>query len=374
MILPAPAMNPGGVRSCQIVPSLIIALVGAGVIVVAWRILKARQPAEPPSRAPAPNAPTPEEATEAGAYSTDAIDGVFDELYRIAFGVARFDYQILGDHAAVLERVDKSIADSVNQRDYFPRRPRLLPRLLQTLNDDSSRDKLVELIVEDPALAGSVLKLANSAFYRLSPEPVESLDRAVIILGADGLRNLVAAAIMQPVFRLPKGFFDNFATLTWEQAQRTAAAAEATAKCERGADPFVAQVLGLLTSLARLVIFRLTLDLYRERPNILPRAEVFIRAMQEHGPQMARLIAESWEMSQGSLAALDEQAQRTAPELMSPLGRAVYFGELAGALALLFRRNVHSADGAHVMLRQQGLGERALESVWRAASMEGTRD
>jgi HD-like signal output (HDOD) protein len=260
----------------------------------------------------------------------------------------------------------------VHQRDYFPRRPKLLPRLLQSLNDDdSSRDALVDLIVEDPALAGSVLKLANSAFYRLSPEPVESLDRAVVILGADGLRNLVAAAIMQPVFRLPKGFFDNFATLTWEQAQRTAAAAEATAKSERGSDPFVAQVLGLLTSLARLVIFRLTLDRYREHPNILPRAEVFIRSMQKHGPQMARLIAESWEMSQSSLAALDEQAQRAAPELMSPLGRAVYFGELAGALALLFRRNVHSAEGAHVMLRQQGLSERALDSVWRAATAAG---
>jgi HD-like signal output (HDOD) protein len=374
MILPASAMHHGGVRSRPIVPSLIIALVGVGVIAIAWRVLRSRPQAEAPDPGPASSEPAPATATEAASYSTDAIDGVFDELYRIAFGVPRFDYQILGDHAAVLERVDASIADSVNQRNYFPRRPRLLPRLLQTLNDDSSRDKLVELIVEDPALAGSVLKLANSAFYRLSPEPVESLDRAVVILGADGLRNLVATAIMQPVFRLPKGFFDNFATLTWEQAQRTAAAAEATAKSERGSDPFVAQVLGLLTALARLVIFRLTLDRYREHPNILPRAEVFIRAMQQHGPQMARLIAESWEMSQSSLSALDEQAQRATPEAMSPLGRAVYFGELAGALALLFRRNVHSVDGAHVMLRQQGLSDRALESVWRAASMEGTRD
>jgi hypothetical protein len=350
-------------------------LVGVGVIAVAWRLLRPHAPSEPQGRVAAPSETAPTPGPEPAPYSNEVIAEIFDELYRIAFGVPRFDYQILGDHAEVLERVDETIAESVHQRDYFPRRPRLLPRLLQTLNDDdSSRDALVELIVEDPALAGNVLKLANSAFYRLSPQPVESLDRAVVILGADGLRNLVATAIMQPVFRLPKGFFDAFATLTWEQAQRTAAAAEAAAKGERGSDPFVAQVLGLLAPLARLVIFRLTLDRYRERPNILPRAEVFIRAMQKHGPQTARLIAESWEMSESPLLALDEQAQRIAPEAMSPLGRAVYFGELAGALAVLFQRGVHSAAGAQVLLTQQGLPERAIENVWRAASAEGTRD
>ncbi len=38
-------------------------------------------------------------------YSTDIITAVFDESLKIAFGIARFDYQIVGEHAAVLERV-----------------------------------------------------------------------------------------------------------------------------------------------------------------------------------------------------------------------------------------------------------------------------
>ena len=125
-----------------------------------------------------------------------------------------------------MDRVRESAAQSVHQRDYFPRRPMLLPKLMQALNDtESTRRTLVNLIVEDPSLAGSVLQRANNALYRTSREPVDSLDRAIQTLGIDGLRGLMAVAILQPVFRLPRGYFDSFADMTWEQAQRCAAGA-----------------------------------------------------------------------------------------------------------------------------------------------------
>lgn len=313
----------------------------------------------------------PAKVDEAQAESRAAIEGVFDECLRLAFGVARLDYQILGEHADVLKRVDETLASAVHEREYFPRRPRLLPRIQQLLNDDEgSRRALVQLILEDPTLAAGVLKLANSAFYRVSPEPVETLQRAVLLLGTDGLRSLLATAILQPVFRLPKGFFDDFAPSTWEQAQRTAAAAETCAKLEGAGDPFIAQLLGLLSALSRLVIFRLTLDRYRERPNILPRAEVFTRSMREHGTHLAALIAESWELSEASLTALREQNSGAAPAAMSPLGRALYFGELCGALALLHKRGAYSLDGAQAMLMGEGLRRETTFAVWRAACAE----
>jgi HD-like signal output (HDOD) protein len=301
-------------------------------------------------------------------YTTGAIRNAIADTYKLAFGVARFDYQIMGEHAAVLERIAASIDESVHQREYFPRRPMLLPKLLQALNDDdSTRQDLVRLILEDPSLAGSVLQRANSAFYRLAPEPVESLDRAVLLLGTDGLRSLMAVAILQPVFRLPKGYFDKFAAITWEQAQRAAVAAETYAKSTNSGDPFVAQLLGLLSALARIVLFRLTVDMYRERPNLLPRAEVFIRAMQEHAPRAAKLIASTWELSDLSLRALEEQSEQTPPARMSPLGRAVYYAELCGTLAALQRRDAYSIDGAHAMLIEQGLPREVTYTMWHQA-------
>jgi HD-like signal output (HDOD) protein len=305
-------------------------------------------------------------------YSTEAIQAAQDECYKIAFGVKSFDYQIFGEHAAVMDRISESAAQSVHQRDYFPRRPMLLPKLLQALNDtESSRRTLVNLIVEDPALAGSVLQRANNALYRTSREPVDSLDRAVQTLGIDGLRSLMAVAILQPVFRLPRGYFDGFAEVTWEQAQRCAAGAEKHASATRSADPFIAQMLGLLTSLARIVLFRLTVDMYREQPNVLPRAEVFIRSMQLHAPDLACRIAQSWELSDLATRALREQVDRVPPGQMQPLGRAVYFGELAGMLTVLAARDASSWEQAETLLVGQGLKRLTAHSVWKAAAELG---
>lgn len=291
-------------------------------------------------------------------YTTEAIDALGAEELKLAFGVNRFDYQIRDEHAAVLARIDEAADESVHQRDYFPRRPMLLPKLMQALNDpEVSREALVKLILEDPAIAGGVLQQANTAFYRVSPARVDNIDRAVWLLGTDGLKRLMATAIMQPVFRLPKGYFDSFAPITWEHAQRAAAAAERFSKYEGQSDPFVAQLLAVLEPLARIVIFRLTTEKYRESPNILPRAEVFIRAMQRHSARVALKIASAWEMSDQSTNALREQAKRVPPQSMMPLSRAVYFANLASTLAVLSSRNKVTQDNAMNTLIEQGMAQ-----------------
>jgi HD-like signal output (HDOD) protein len=353
--------------------TIILTAVFAGLIVLALGMWRTRQSA---SRSPTTIAartaavaalPRPADG-EQPAHATEATATVFDECFKLAFGVQRFDYQIAGQHADVLAKVDENAAASVHQREYFPRRPMLLPRLMQVLNDDdSTRKEMVRLILEDPALAGSVLQRANSAAYRYSPEPVDSLDRAVVMLGVDGLRSLMATAILQPVFKQPRGYFDNFAAVTWEHARRTAAASEACARAIDDADPFVAQLLGLLGPLARIVLFRLTMETYREHAGIMPRAEVFIRAMQLQGPNVAGFIAATWELSDPSILALREQADKISPTAMSPLGRATYYGELCGALALLVQRGSYSAEGAQAMLMQQGLAREATLEIWNAA-------
>ena len=291
------------------------------------------------------------------------------QVYELAFCVTRTDYQILGEHADVLGRIGKAVEQSVHQREYFPRRPMLLPRLLQALNDpDVSRDTLVKLILEDPAIAGGVLQQANSAYYRVSPARVDSIDRAVWLLGTDGLRRLMATAIMQPVFRLPKGYFDSFAPVTWEQAQRAAAVAEAYAKHVAPCDAFVAQLLAVLEPLARIVIFRLGMDKYREIPNMMPRAEVFIRAMQQHGSQVALRIAHAWEMSDVSRSALEEQAEQRSPTQMSELGRAVYFARLTSSLAVLAARKAPANDDEPLaVLSAQRLDPTHAHLLWIAA-------
>ncbi|WP_157995161.1 HDOD domain-containing protein [Peristeroidobacter soli] len=347
---------------------LIAAMVGVAVFMFGMRGAS--------NRSPVPDAPRGEPQAIAGPragdgppFETEATASAFAECYKLAFTVPGFDYAISGQHEAVLEKVNHNAAAAVHQREYFPRRPMLLPKLMQALNDDeSTRRELVRLILEDPALAGSTLQRANSAAYRYSPEPVDSLDRAVVVLGTDGLRSLLATAILQPVFRQPKGHFDNFAAVTWEHAQRTAAASEMCARVLGNADPFIAQLIGLLGPLARIVLFRLTMETYREFPDIQPRAEVFIRAMQSQAPNVAGFIASTWELSDPSIRALQEQTDKIPPDTMSPLGQAIYFGELCGALTLLVKRGTYSEEGAQALLMEQGLSRKVTQEIWQAAN------
>jgi HD-like signal output (HDOD) protein len=347
------------------------------VIVLGIALLKDRSPPKPPPAAVRQKTQSAPKAAEAAAdaapaHSTEATERAKAECYKLAFGISHFDYKIGGVHEAVLKNVAASIEASVHQRDYFPRRPMLLPKLMQALNDsESTRSHLVRLILEDPTLAGSVLQRANSAFYRISPEPVENIHRAVAILGTEGLRGLMAAAILQPVFRVPRGYFESFATVTWAQAELTASAAEKCAKATPGVDPFVAQLLGLLTMLANIVLFRLTMDKYRDQPNILPRAEVFITALQVHRGRMAGLIATTWELTDISQRALKEHEERVAPGRMSPLGRCIYYGELCGALATLAAHGQGTPEEAQALLQAQGLDPKLGEALWNWTVTKG---
>jgi hypothetical protein len=301
-------------------------------------------------------------------YRTEATEALALDCFKLAFDVSHIDYEIFGVHARVLEQVEMALGDAPQQQQYFPRRPLLLPKLIHALNDtEATRHELVRLILEDPTLAGTALKRANNVFYRTSATPVESLDRAVLVLGTDGLRSLLSAALLQPVFRLPKGLFDSFGEIAWEQAQRSAASAQAYAEREGSEDPFVAQVLGVLRSVATLVLFRLTLDKYRGFPNTTPRAEVFIRALQVHGPRLAVEIGKSWSLSDASIAALEEQALEVSPSQMCPLGRAIYFGELAGSVSTANHHIGYAEADGQAILQQQGLSAEVAKELLTAA-------
>jgi HD-like signal output (HDOD) protein len=356
---------------------ILLVLIAALAAWLMWQVRNsaagADRTANPAQTKPRKTPSAPASAARAAAYSTEPIDAAVANGYRLAFGVAQLEEAIADDHAEVLARIETSIDTAIHQPEYFPRRPMLLPKLLRALNDtDSTRQELVSLILEDPALAGNVLRRANSALYRITPAPVDSLDRAIVNLGMEGLRSLMGTAILQPVFRMRTGLFDRFATLTWEQAQRASVAAETYAKKTRSCDPFVAQLLGVLRPLAHIVLFKLALERYRDQPGLQPRAEVFVRVMRKHSRRVAHLVATTWELPDPSLKALDEQQRQISPGAMSPLGRAVYFGDLCGTFAILAVHGDQPQESALTLLIEQGLDRETALVMWHVATTAET--
>jgi HD-like signal output (HDOD) protein len=269
------------------------------------------------------------------------------------------------EHDRVLAAAIATIEDAATQKRYSPRRPNLLPQLMRAINDeDTSRRELAAIIARDPSLVGALLKMANSAFYRVTYKPVESIERAVVILGSDGLRSLMAAALMQPIFEVSSaGSFPRFPEVVWEHALRSAHAAIPHAALVERVDPFAAELLSLVSGLAEIVIFRAAMDncaSWSRSGQLDPL--VISSLLDSQTAAVAWRIGADWELSELMMAALEEQMVATEPT--TPLGRSLRFGRCAGALAVLHTNGLIDDTTLRQSLPQAGLTPAHLKCMW----------
>jgi HD-like signal output (HDOD) protein len=266
------------------------------------------------------------------------------------------------DHEAATAAVRQTLLEIVERPNYAPRRPLLLPKLMQAMNDNEvSRRELARIIATDPALAGSLLRLANSPFYRLQPEPVESLDRAIALLGLEGMRSLISAALLQPVFRISGGMFLQFAEISWEHTLYSGAAAETHAAVLENADPFAAQLLALIMGLATIVVFRVATDEFLAR-KLRPNPTALAALIDLECAPVGRRIAASWELSERMDTALAEQSSTAAPA--SALGRSLQLGRFIGALTLLHAHGAMDEEQVLAALKSGGARSEAYARIW----------
>ena len=268
-------------------------------------------------------------------------------------------------HELIVAAALAAIGDPASQRKYFPRRPNLLPELIRAINDEGvSVRQLVPIVAQDPALVGNLLKVANSSYYRVTQRAVETIERAIVVLGSDGLRSVMAAALMQPIFHVSGAAgASRFPEIVWEHAVRSAHAAIPHAALVERANPFAAELLTLISGLAEIVLFRAVLEhcprsAERERADPLVIASI----LDSHSASFAWHIGADWRLSEEMLAALEEQMIAGA-EPATPLGRSLRFGRRAGALAVLHANSIVTDASLRVSLPPSGLSPAHLESM-----------
>lgn len=289
---------------------------------------------------------------------------VFARLFDLALGKARPASSVSSGHVEVVAATALALQDTATQERYAPRRPNMLPRILSASSDESfSSRELSALIAHDPSLVGNVLKIANSSYYRVSTEPVESVARAVNLLGTDGIRSVVTAALMQPIFRIGGADFPRYPEIAWEHTFRSASAAIPYNFLVERSDPGAAELLCLVMGLAGIVIFRVTLDQYSRYPRLRPDAGVMSSLLDAHAADMARRIGASWELSEATLAGLDGQIVSTT-KYPSALGRSIYFGRVVGALAVLRLNHALDEETAKASIPPTSMPEQQVERMW----------
>jgi HD-like signal output (HDOD) protein len=79
--------------------------------------------------------------------------------------------------------------------------PEVTAKIIKTVEDKSSTaTQLHQIISHDPALVTRILKVVNSAFYGL-PGQIGSVERAIVLLGLNAIKNIAVAASLGQLFR-----------------------------------------------------------------------------------------------------------------------------------------------------------------------------
>ena len=139
--------------------------------------------------------------------------------------------------------------------DRMPAFPRSVQRILALARDpDSTPKDLVTVIDHDPVLTAKMLKVVNSAYFRL-PRQIGSIGHAVVFLGFNATKNLALG--MAAIGMLPS---ENTAGFDWNDyllhSVATAAIARRLAARVSDADPMDCFVAGLLHDFGKVVMAR----------------------------------------------------------------------------------------------------------------------
>jgi HD-like signal output (HDOD) protein len=258
----------------------------------------------------------------------------------------------------LLRRASAVLVELELQAKYLPRRPSLLPKLMSAIGSDAnSMRELAKIIGEDGALLGGLLRLANSSFYRVTDKPIESLERAVMMVGTAGIRSLVTTALLHPVMTATRGPFSAFPEAIWEQTQYAASAAEMHGAQIEHVDVFSARLVTLLHGLATNTVFRII----REEciaANIEVKPETLAWLLEDWvGPTAAR-IAMSWELPIEHRTALASRPYENA------LARSLLFGRLAGAQIILVKRGLIKESAARATLLAHEHRRVQIDRLW----------
>jgi HD-like signal output (HDOD) protein len=232
---------------------------------------------------------------------------------------------------SMLDAASTALARLEVQAKYLPRRPSVLPKLLSAMhNDGGSMRDLAKIIGDDPTLMGNLLRVVNSAFYGIKTKVV-SLDRAVTLIGFNGIRSVIATALMHPVMARGNGSFNQFADNIWEHTQLAADAAELHALHIELADGFHARLLTLVHGLAMNAVFRIVRDEARDKGIELSKSAA-TKLLEQWVTPIASRIAANWELPEEVRYAL------TASRAECELARSLFFGRLAASQLILVQR------------------------------------
>ena len=240
--------------------------------------------------------------------------------------------------AQVLETLAGILSSQQSGAALVRRMPGLIPQLLQSLRSESfSGSALSRTISSDVVLVAAVIRLANSC-YQGTGATVTSVEQAVILIGQEGLRQLITTVAFRPIIDVHSGFYvRRLAPILWEHSERCAVAARRMAAA-RGVEAFDAFLAALLQNVGLTVALRSMDQVTKGQPLLC--SGMFWAQLARDTRRLSVSIAREWNFPDTVVRALDEQGGLRKGAHMSPLGSLLMLTDYLGRLRVLVEQGV----------------------------------
>jgi HD-like signal output (HDOD) protein len=251
-------------------------------------------------------------------------------------GVDSFREQTLTEmEMRALAELQQIVTGTVDTMQVVPRLPAIIPQLMQSLKDDSvSIAQLAQHIKRDPVLVGEVIGLSNSPYYRRQKK-ILSIEQAVLLLGQNGLRQLISRVAFYPIFNLRTGTMTHLTgTHLWAQSEQCALICRCLADHKK-ADTFAAYLAGLVANIGVLAGLHFIDQCLHIKTHGIPHAQEFYTEFIRLAKQFSYRIVTDWGFPEPVILAIYEQTDLYTVEPQSILGQILNAGDHCSKYCML---------------------------------------
>lgn len=265
----------------------------------------------------------------------------------------------------LLEQLQELRRSKFAGQDLIPRVPAVLPELFKSLRDENTSGKyLADTIAKDVVLVAEVLQEVNSSYYNPTSK-INNLESAVMLLGQNGLRMLLAKVSFRPIIQVQTGTLTKLlAPVIWEQSELCANAARLFA-IEHGKDPFPAFLAGLLQNVGLIVALRITDRSGRQQA--LPNDAWFHARLLSEAHILSGMIGQYWGFPDQVITAItdqtDEQHNTSTDQQTNSLGKLLRDADELSQICLLQKSGIVEDDDDRISESLSVSAKRCLRAL-----------
>jgi HD-like signal output (HDOD) protein len=270
---------------------------------------------------------------------------------------------------------EQAVNVAIREISHIATLPEVTLKIVELVEDPSSTAQdLHKVIANDPALSSRILKVVNSSFYGL-PGQIGSINRAIVMLGLNAVKNIAIAASLAKLFRggdLSHGFS---ARAVWEHAVACGATTKMiadTAKVGMADEAFLAGLMhniGLMVEMQfdrnKLIEVVQTLGVNGEGVPVNDMRQVEAHIFGADHQDFGRGLCEKWKFPNNfALVTGYHHNPMEAPADARRLPAMVYVAtRLVGGLDKQFRLDLTSLNIDPQVLDVLGLSEAQVQSI-----------